>query len=204
MSFKKGFFYVFISNLIGVFISIVTGFVLPKFLSIESYSDIKLFQLYVTYLGLLHLGYSDGMYLKYGGKDLIDIDKKEVLEEFRTFKSFQFLIFILGSVISLILKNNILLFCMISLVPINVGNYLRNLYQATAKFDKYAKFTSINNILIFIMNMVLLFIIKSDNSNYYIIAYVLSYFLYWFLLEKEVSGLFGKSKTKLFDIKYHI
>ena len=68
MSFKKGFFYVFISNLIGVFISIVTGFVLPKFLSIESYSDIKLFQLYVTYLGILHLGYSDGMYLKYGAR----------------------------------------------------------------------------------------------------------------------------------------
>ena len=63
MSFKKGFTYVFFSNLLAFLISVITGFILPKLLSIDTYSTIKLFQLYITYVGILHLGFSDGMYL---------------------------------------------------------------------------------------------------------------------------------------------
>ena len=88
MSLKKGAMYVFIANVINLIISLFTGFVLPKYLSIETYSSIKLFQLYITYIGILHLGFSDGMYLKYGGKTVEEVDKKEVLAEFKTFKIF--------------------------------------------------------------------------------------------------------------------
>ena len=201
MSLKKGFIYVFATNLIGVILSILTGFVLPKFLSIEAYSDIKLFQLYISYVGILHLGYSDGMYLKYGGKSLKDIDKKEVLAEFKIFKLFQLVVAIIGIIVALLVKNEILLFCIISLIPINVGNYLRNLYQSTGQFDKYAKFTNINNIFIFVINIFLLFIIRTYNSNYYIISYIISYFVYWLLLEKEVTSLFGRKSSEL-SLKY--
>ena len=84
MNLKKGVMYVFIANVINLIISLFTGFVLPKYLSIETYSSIKLFQLYITYIGILHLGFSDGMYLKYGGKSVAEINKSEVLSEFKT------------------------------------------------------------------------------------------------------------------------
>ena len=44
------------------------GFFLPKYLSVESYADYKIFILYISYVGILHLGYVDGVYIKYGGK----------------------------------------------------------------------------------------------------------------------------------------
>ena len=149
MSIKKGIVYVFIANVINLIISLFTGFVLPKILSIETYSSIKLFQLYITYIGILHLGFADGMYLRIGGKNLENINKEEVQQEFKTFKIFQLLVTILAIIVSIILKNQMLLFCSLVILPINVGNYLRQVYQAIGLFKKYSNFTNINTLLIF-------------------------------------------------------
>lgn len=196
MSFKKGIMYVFISNIINLIINLFTGFVLPKLLSIESYANIKLFQLYITYIGILHLGFADGMYLKNGGKSIKEINSKEVLNEFKTFKIFQFVITIIAVTISIVFKNKILLFCSIVILPINVGNYIRNLYQAIGEFKRYSKFTNINTILIFTINVILLLIIKTDNYYTYIISYIVVYFIYWLIIENENRKLFKTEKTE--------
>lgn len=67
-NYEKGILIVLCANLINMFISLVTNFILPRYLSIEAYATIKTFQLYVSYIGLFHLGYSDGLYLRYGGE----------------------------------------------------------------------------------------------------------------------------------------
>lgn len=54
---KKGITIVFVANIINMFFSVITSFILPKYLSIESYGYYKVFQLYVNYLGIAHLGY---------------------------------------------------------------------------------------------------------------------------------------------------
>lgn len=61
---QKGIVAVLIANLVNVAFSLATNFLLPKYLSIESYAGIKEFQLYVSYVGLFHLGFVDGIYLK--------------------------------------------------------------------------------------------------------------------------------------------
>lgn len=65
---KKGLAQVLFANIIFLLVGIVSNFLLPKYLSIESYSYIKTYALYISYAGFFHLGYNDGMYLKYGGK----------------------------------------------------------------------------------------------------------------------------------------
>ena len=195
MSFKKGTLYVFIANLINLVISLFTGFILPKLLSIESYSNIKLFQLYIVYLGILTLGFGDGMYLRLGGKKIENINKKEVVDEFKTFKYFQTLITVICIIISALIQNKILLFCSIVILPVNIGSYLRNLYQAIGKFDLYSKFMNINTILIFIINLFLVLIIKTDNYYFYIICYILAYLIYWAYIEIETKKIFGKQKA---------
>lgn len=201
MSFKKGIIYVFIANIINLIISLFTGFVLPKLLSIESYANIKLFQLYITYIGILHFGFADGMYLKSGGKSIYNINEKEILDEFKTFKIFQFIITVIAVTISIVFKNKILLFCSIVILPINVGNYIRNLYQAIGEFKRYSKFTNINTCLIFVINVILLLIVKTDNYYTYIISYIIVYFIYWLIIENENRKLFKKEKTEP-SIKY--
>ncbi len=196
MSVKKGIFYVLIANIINLLVGLFAGFVLPKMLSIETYSDIRLFQLYITYLGILHFGFSDGMYLRHGGKAIGSIDRKEVLDEFKTFKLFQLVVTVLAVIASIILQNKILLFCSLVILPVNVGNYLRNLYQAVGEFKRYSKFTNINTLLIFFINVILLFIIKTDDPNIYIVMYAVAYFAYWVVLEIENRKLFGATKAK--------
>ena len=186
MNFKKGMMYVFIANVINLIISLFTGFVLPKLLSIDSYANIKLFQLYITYIGILHFGFADGMYLKNGGKSIDNVNRKEILDEFKTFKIFQFVINIIAIIVSILLKNEMLLFCSIVILPINIGNYIRNLYQAIGEFKRYSRFTNINTLLIFAINIILLLIVKTDNYYIYIISYIVIYFVYWLIIEKEV------------------
>lgn len=203
MNFKKGMMYVLIANVINLIISLFTGFVLPKLLSIDSYANIKLFQLYITYIGILHFGFADGMYLKNGGKSIDNVNRKEILDEFKTFKIFQFVINIIAIIVSILLKNEMLLFCSIVILPINIGNYIRNLYQAIGEFKRYSRFTNINTLLIFAINIILLLIVKTDNYYIYIISYIVIYFVYWLIIEKENRKLFEKEKTE-FNIKYLI
>ena len=167
---KKGIIYVFISNVINLAISLFSGFVLPKYLSIETYSNIKLFQLYITYTGIAHFGFSDGMYLRNGGKTLESVNKKEVIEEFFTFEVFQFVMTILAILIAIWLQNEMLLLCAIVILPINISNYIRSLYNSIGLFKKYSKYTNINTIMIFVINIILLLIIKTDYYLTYLIA----------------------------------
>lgn len=50
------------SNMINMLVSVAIGFILPKYLTLESYGYYKLFQFYINYAGLLHLGYADGIF----------------------------------------------------------------------------------------------------------------------------------------------
>ena len=202
-SVKKGIVYVFIANAINLAISLFTAFFLPKFLSVDSYANIKLFNLYVTYLGILHLGYADGMYLRNGGKSIYSLDGKEARTEFDTFKAFQIVMCLLMVGVSLALGNQVLLLCSLVILPVNVSSYVRSLYNAVGEFKKYSRYTNINTLMIFVINVILLFIIKTDYYLYYIIAYVVVYFLYWLFIEYELRKVLGKPKRLIrFEKRY--
>ena len=70
---KRGIALVFIANAINLCISLVNGFVMPKYLSLGAYADIKTYHLYANYIGVLAFGYSDGLYLMYGGKHISEV-----------------------------------------------------------------------------------------------------------------------------------
>lgn len=206
MSIKKGIMYILIANFVHLCISLITGFVLPKLLSIDSYANIKLFQLYITYVGVLSLGFADGMYLRFGGMKKNEIDSKEFFSEFKTYKVFQLFVSIICVIISLFLKNKIIFFCALSILPVNISGYLRNFYQAIGEFKKYSKFMNINTIILFIINMFLALIIKTDAYIIYVFWYFISYILYCMFIETETRKILKYNeikKTKInFNVKY--
>ena len=194
---KKGIAYVFFANLINLIISLFTGFVLPKMLSIETYASIKLFQLYVTYIGILHFGFADGMYLYQGGKSIDTINKKEISDELFTFKIFQAVMCIICLIVSVILKNKMLIFCSLIIVPINIASFIRELYQAIGEFKRYSKFTNINTLFIFLINLILIFIIKTDADYIFIMSYMAAYFIYWIIIDIETKKMLGIKKGNI-------
>ena len=197
----RGIFVVFFANFINLFFSLATNFLLPKYLTIDSYAQIKTFQLYVSYVGLLHLGYVDGMYLKYGGKDLKSHADKNLYTNISTLRIFQFSLTFVLIIISLILNEHVLLFFSLSVLPINMTGYFKFLYQATGEFSLYGKIMNLTTILTFVVNMTLLFILKTDYYVFYVTGYVIIYFCVWILLEIKFKNKYKMEKGKLFSFK---
>lgn len=53
---KRGMIDVFFANAFSLLLGLVTGFIMPKMLSVDSYAGIKTYQLYVSYIGFFAFG----------------------------------------------------------------------------------------------------------------------------------------------------
>ncbi len=174
---------VLIANLINLGFNLLTNFLLPKFLSIESYADIKTFQLYVTYAGFLHLGYIDGMYLKYGGKEISNIDKKELSQDISTLRIFQIFVTVILLILGLIIDDFMIIAFGAAILPLNMATYFKFLYQATGEFNEYGKIMNATTIATFIINMVLVVFLRTDSSILIVFSYVVLDITIWIFLE---------------------
>lgn len=197
---QKGIFAVLIANVINVFFSLATNFLLPKYLSVESYAGIKTFQLYVSYVGLLHFGFVDGMYLKYGGKELGHKVDKEYSVNISTMRIFQLFVTLTVLIVAVLSKDIILIFFAIFILPQNMNNYFKYLYQATGEFCLYGRVMNMTTISTFVLNMILLFVVRTDKYLWYVFAYVTLYFIIWFVLEHYFRKKHIIEKGKWFSV----
>lgn len=195
-SLKKGMLQILLANILNMIFSIGTNFLLPKFLSIDSYSQIKTYQLYVTYVAILHLGYNDGMYLKFGGKNINEISNNELEKNLSTLKIFQFIMMIFSILISIFTKDIALLMASIVVLPQNMIAYFKNFYQAIGEFKKYSRIMNITTSATFIINIFLIFIIQTDNYVIYLLGYIILSIVLWFMLEKSLSEYKHLNKFK--------
>lgn len=81
---KKDIFRIFVTNLIKMLVTVITAFFIPMVLPVEQYGYLKLYQFYMTYLGISHLGFCDGIYLEYGGAAVEKISGSKVSGERNT------------------------------------------------------------------------------------------------------------------------
>lgn len=200
---KKGMLIIFISNIINLVFKIFINFVQPKFLSVNTYAMIQTYTLYISYAAILHFGYIDGMYLSYGGKELDKVDQKKLNDNVSTLRSMQLIVtfFCLG--ITFFVKNQMILFMSLSIIPVNLSAYFRMLFQAIGHFDKYGKIMNIHSALLFIFSFFLLMVFKTDNYIFYIWSNIFSYTIIWLVLEINYKQIIGFKKNKLlsFNLK---
>ena len=65
MNIKKAILKVFTVNFFQLISSLVVGFCVPMILSIEAYAGLKTYTLLISYIGLFHFGFIDGLFIKY-------------------------------------------------------------------------------------------------------------------------------------------
>lgn len=172
MNIKKSIFKVFSANFLQLISSLIVGFVVPVVLSIEGYANLKTYTLYVSYIGFFHLGFIDGMFIKYGGKKSEDINKDALKGEHNFLIVFQLIISIILFIISIILGDIIITLFSISILPIMIANFHKFFYQAIGDFNKYSKIMHTYTITYTFLNILLAIILK--NQNY--ICYCLTTF----------------------------
>lgn len=161
--FIKNFSYTLSSNIIRLLISTLVILIVPKLISVEAYGYWQLYLFYSSYVGFFHLGWNDGIYLKYGGKNYNELDKKLFHSQF-------YLLFIFQLIISVTLvlysthfvQNNsrsfILTMIAINVVFINLNTMLLYVLQATNRFKEYSISNISGRVTYFILMSILLFI----------------------------------------------
>ena len=200
---KKGILAVFKTNVIVLLFNLITNFLLPKYLSVEAYASIKAFQLYVLYIGVFHFGYCDGVYLRYGGKTIGNIDKHELKNDVSTMCLYQLGISILVIASNLFIHDFSWLAFSVAILPLNMVSYYKLLCQATGEFTRYGNITNVTTVLMFAINIGLLFLadIQKDAVPY-IVAYVVLDIGIWLGLEWYIPRTFQLLGVKgKFDIR---
>lgn len=76
--FLKKVSWVAIANATAMVVSALITIVLPKFVTIREYGYWQMYLLFVTYIGCIHLGLPDGIYLRYSGKEYKDVVRNEI------------------------------------------------------------------------------------------------------------------------------
>ena len=102
MNLKKSIAKVFSANVLQLISSLVIGFIVPVILSIEGYANLKTYTLYVSYIGFFHLGFIDGLYIKYGGKKINEINIGVLKGEHNFLIILEFIVSLILFLISLI------------------------------------------------------------------------------------------------------
>lgn len=188
---KKGLVYVFIANALTLGLSLLTGFVLPKLLSVPTYAKIKDFSLYTSYIGVLHLGYLDGLYLTYGGKRLTDISNREMSICHTNTFIMQAVLMAGFAAAGIWLKEPLIFIFSLCLIPENVATLYKNLYQATGEFGRYSNILNVKSVVTLISYVILLFVVKTDYYIPYVLVYLLLMLVMWLWLEIEIRQRFG-------------
>lgn len=190
---KKGLIVVFLANAINLIFNLLTNFLLPKYLSVDSYAAIKTFQLYTTYVGVFGLGAADGMYLRYGGEQLKKIDSYELMLSISSFRILMLLESIILIPISIIFKDNIIIAFSLTILSMNMTSYFKNLYQAVGEFERYGRILNWTTVAMFLINIVLLFVVKTDRYLAYLVGYVIVDAVIWVILEYNFYVLINAS-----------
>lgn len=156
ISFIKNFSYTLTSNLISLIVSSIVVLIIPKLIGVEEYGFWQLYLFYSSYVGFMHFGWNDGIYLRYGGKEYGDLDKGLFFSQFLMLIVFQIVFAVILFVSSAIITDDInRLFILqmvgLALIIVNTRYMLLYILQTTNRIKNYAQITMMDRIIYIIL-----------------------------------------------------
>lgn len=175
----KNIAYSFGANLVSLGISVFMVMFVPKYLSVNDYGLWQLFLFYFSYLGFLHLGWEDGIYLRYAGKNFDELDRKTFSGQFYGIVLLQILLAILVTELAHFIVfdpvKRTALFCAVWLAPfVNFNNLCNFIMQITNRIKDYAKFLLTERIVLFLGVVLVLFVFHKNEFRYMYYAKLIS------------------------------
>lgn len=175
--FIKSFSYTLISNLITLLISTTVVLIVPKLIGVQEYSYWQLYIFYSSYVGFLHFGWNDGIYLRYGGEEYNNLDKKLFFSQFIMLGTLQ--VIILLGVFFLHVgqdKQFILRMTVTCMLLVNLRGMIVYILQSTNKIREYVRVTILDRLL-YIFLLLLVLICGERNYEYIIIVDLIGKFV---------------------------
>ena len=163
---------------------LIQAFIVPKYLSLEGYAYWQLFGLYASYVGILHLGFVDGILIRWAGKELVEFgDEMRIAFRFLIFEQVV-IILPLSLLISLLLRPPLQWIGLMVLSFAFIVNLL-TFFRFTAQAIKKFTLLTIVNVgmgLILLILIILLFVSGCLNYHYVIIANLIALIVSLFAL----------------------
>ncbi len=200
-NFKKNSIYAISSQLSGLFLSFFIALIIPKFLGVIEFSYWQLFLFYVNYLGLLHFGLNDGIYLKYGGQRREELPLQQLAKQFTILTISQFFIMIIVLLLSFFIENaqrkTIWIAVALYLPLVNINGFIGYLLQSINEIYLYSISVIIDKIIIIVGVLSLIFFNYRDFAIY----------IYVYVFSKLISTLYlynRSRKVTRFNFNIHL
>ena len=216
INFLKNFSYTLSSNFISLMISTLVIMVIPKLIGVEQFGYWQLYLFYTAYVGFMHFGWVDGIYLRYGGKNYNDLDKKLFFSQFYmlliTQLVFAALILVILSLVH-VTGDRVFIFQMtaLCLVIMNTRYMLIFILQGTNRIKEFAFITMVDRITYAILIVLFLLVgirdykvmIVADIIGKLIALFIGTYFCKDIVFQK-LSSFYFSTKEMLLNISVGI
>lgn len=208
-------FRVLISNGIVALVGLISSLLLPNLLSIDDYAEYQTFILYIGYVALFHLGFPNGLSIKYAGKSFRSIEKRQLKGEMRLLliiiSAFSVLLFLLYT----FTRNIIFLYVAIMAFCSCYLGAVTQLLQAWGIFDLYAISHVIISALPLALPIIIYVLLGKASATISIVSYILVYvivtilYLLWQIIlgrNYSCAKIFSKENrdTEITGLLFHI
>lgn len=201
----KNISYTLSSNLLSLVVSIIVTLLLPKILGVEEYGYYQLYLFYVSYVGFLHFGWCDGIYLRYGGKNYQDLERKKMANQFYALILFQVIITLGFYVVMLAMnfetsqKELVVYFSILNILIMNVRTFIILVLQTTNRMKDYSLII-ISDRIIFVCLIFLLMIMGNNRVENYIIADLIGKIISLYLGIRKTTEITSVANIKNFRL----
>lgn len=164
---------------VSLLTSVIVSFILPKFISVEQFGYWQYFLLWASYVGVMHFGYGDGIYLKLGGQHWNKIDRKTWMPQIQHVFLLQVILAIIIVIASLVFCKDekyltIFLWTAAYLVIDNTYKIITMAMMATDQIQFVSKTVIIDKLLMSI-GVIYLICTHCQEASYVICAYTLAH-----------------------------
>lgn len=212
IEFVKNFFSALSANVLRILFTLILTLLLPKLLGEGEYAMWQLYLFYVTYASYNSLGWSEGIYLKYGGQDYHKLDKKVIAGQIWSLVLYELvfiLIFSIGvmAVVPDPSKKYVLWMAFLSAGLDTVRYMLQSLLQCTNRIKDYARIVMTERVIFFTLAILFILLGSRDYTVFIwseIIARVISLIYAVCMCREVVFVKVSSPKDTLEEAKYLI
>lgn len=151
----QGFRYVLASQLLVLLLGLLKAFAVPALLSVANFGYWQLYVFYTTYVGVFSLGFNDGLYLRYGGKELKDLPLDRIRPAVRIYAG---VLLVMALAVAWVFSDDadpnrriVMALVAANIVVMGILAIFSQLLQATNQFRRFSLFNAADKVFFLIL-----------------------------------------------------
>ncbi|WP_215147087.1 oligosaccharide flippase family protein [Exiguobacterium sp. s91] len=166
-----------LSSIIGVGLNIIIGFLIPSMLDFDDFSKYRILMFYIGFIPILHVGYIDGILMKYSSISTEELDKYSFKKSLYIFSIIQlFITLIMSMIVYSTLGKSVYLYICFLIPFVNISGYITKVMVLKNKFKLISLFNLFLKIAL-VLTALIMMLLHIKNYYYLVYAVYITYIL---------------------------